>query len=132
MKYLKTISLYGMAIRSSSPRSWSWHASGFCRFGNRLREGILNSGQNIFFDNEPYSTRRKIPNYHNEQLSADENRYTMKVKYFRTEFTIIVWDGIIGIHIVGPVILPHELMQQIYFQNLQNMWPTLTIRYNVV
>ena len=80
---------------------------------------------NILVTDEACFTRNGIMNFHNTHTWAVENPKTIQQRAFQHRFSINVWAGIIGDHLVGPFVLPDRLTGRTYERFLQDDLPTL-------
>lgn len=65
-----------------------------------------NWNRNILWTDECTFTRRGLFNQHNRHMWAHENPFLMEEDSFQHRFSLNVWAGIIGSHVLGPVFLP--------------------------
>lgn len=79
----------------------------------------------ILFTDEATFTRRGIANYHNYHIWADENPHQTRNARFQEEFSINVWLGICGDHLIGPHLLPSRLSGVSFLSFLENDLPGL-------
>lgn len=79
----------------------------------------------ILATDEACFTRNGVVNFHNLHSWCDENPHNVRRNNFQHRFAINVWCGIVGDHVVGPVVLPPRLTGHIYLQFLQNTLPGL-------
>ncbi|KAJ8724058.1 hypothetical protein PYW07_008038 [Mythimna separata] len=90
----------------------------FCRW-------LLENWQrNIIWTDESTFTRVGIYNQHNMHLWRHENPHACRVDSFQHRFSVNVWAGVVGTHILGPVFLP-RLTGDTYLHFLQEILPQL-------
>lgn len=102
----------------------------------------VNENQNflatILSTDEKGFAREGTFNAFNSHVWADENPHAMHFRGYQQKFRLNVWAGIIGNHLVGPVILPgnlngpgylhflqttlEDLLDELPVARLQNMW----------
>ncbi|KAJ1530269.1 hypothetical protein ONE63_005191 [Megalurothrips usitatus] len=58
-------------------------------------------------------------NAHNNHYWAEENPHAMHTRGYQRKFRVNVWAGIVGNHLLGPVILPGNLNGPMYLEFLQ-------------
>lgn len=97
----------------------------FCNWLEEQRASVENFEQKILFTDEAGFTRNGIFNFHNNHEWTDENPHAMVQKAHQQQFSLNVWAGIIGGHLIGPVFLPQRLNGQIYTNFLGNELPQL-------
>lgn len=97
----------------------------FCRW-------LLNEHNNdstflsrVLFTDEATFTRRGMLNTRNSHTWSDENPHVAKTTHFQHEFSVNVWCGIIGDHLLGPYELPTRLNAESYLNFLEHVLPTL-------
>lgn len=74
----------------------------FCRwYLDRLRENPHFASQILFTDEANFS-RNAIMNFHNNHHWADENPHAITERHFQEQFSLNVWVGILGDHLIGP------------------------------
>lgn len=73
---------------------------------------------NILWTDEAAFTRIGLYNIHNQHWWATENPRLVRESHFQTRFSLNVWAGVIGHHILGPVFLPPRLTGQVYLDFL--------------
>lgn len=79
----------------------------------------------ILFTDEANFSRNSIINFHNNHIWALENPHGIVETRFQENFSLNVWGGIIGGHLIGPVFLPGRLTGQSYRYFLQHELPLL-------
>lgn len=97
----------------------------FCRFIQERRAEDIHFHNKILFTDEACFTKRGVTNSHNEHVYADENPHAIRQRHFQKEFQLNVWAGIIGEHLIGPVVLPARLNGEMYLNFLQETLPDL-------
>lgn len=99
----------------------------FCRF--LLNADIEDSWflKSILWTDESQFTREGITNFHNLHKWADKgaNPHWKKQVSFQRKFSVNVWAGVIGRHLIGPHFLPETLNGDNYLEFLQNELPNL-------
>ena len=79
----------------------------------------------ILFTDEATFAREGPFNTHNTHTWAHENPCAIKQRAHQVRFSVNVWAGIIGDHLIGPHLLPQTLNGAIYTQFLEETLPTL-------
>lgn len=81
----------------------------------------------ILFTDEACFGRDGITNMRNSHVWSpmEENPHATYETHFQTRFSVNVWCGIIGNHLVGPFVLEHRLTGQLYLNFLQETLPLL-------
>lgn len=74
----------------------------------------------ILFTDEANFSRNAIMNFHNNHIWALENPHEIVETHFQEQFSLNVWGGIIGDHLIGPVFLPGRLTGELYRYFLQH------------
>lgn len=64
-------------------------------------------------------------NLHNEHYWSDENPHGIIERGFQNRFSVNVWAGIVGDHLIGPHFFPQRLNGEIYLDFLRNRLPIL-------
>lgn len=103
-------------------------------FGNRVmfcnwyirkcEEDELFSGS-ILFSDESLFTREGLFNSHNNHVWNNDNPHAKFIRSFQNRFSLNVWGGIIGDHLLGPYFLPARLNGASYLQFLEDTLPEL-------
>lgn len=81
--------------------------------------------QQVLFTDEANFSRDKIRNFHNNHLWSDENPQAIMERHHQHTFSVNVWVGVVGDHLIGPFFLPLRLNGQTYLDFLQEELPTL-------
>ena len=79
----------------------------------------------ILFTDEVQFTRDAIMNFHNNHIWADENPHAIVQSRHQQTFSVNVWGGIVGDHLLGPFFLPRILNGENYLHFLQHDLPGL-------
>lgn len=79
----------------------------------------------ILMTDECCFTRNGIINFHNTHVWADENPHAIRRHNFQHRFSINVWVGVIGDHLIGPYVLPMRLNGEAYLNFLTDQLPLL-------
>lgn len=79
----------------------------------------------ILFTDEANFSRNSIINFHNNHIWAEENPHGIVETHFQEQFSLNVWGGIIGDHLIGPFFLPGRLTGHSYRHFLQHELPLL-------
>lgn len=79
----------------------------------------------ILFTDECCFARDGYFNFHNSHIWAADNPHATHVDGNQHKFSVNMWAGIIGDHLLGPVELPARLNGQAYLYFLQNTLPVL-------
>lgn len=85
---------------------------------------LENWQRNVIWTDESTFTRVGMYNQHNTHLWMHENPHASRAASFQHRYSVNVWAGIIGAHILGPVFLP-RLTGETYLTFLQETLPTL-------
>lgn len=85
---------------------------------------LENWQRNIIWTDESTFTRVGMYNQHNTHLWMHENPHACRVDSFQHRFSVNVWAGVIGTHILGPVFL-QRLTGDAYLLFLRETLPTL-------
>ena len=72
-----------------------------------------------------YSTRDDIFNSRNSHVWAEENPHEIIQKRNKNRFSVNVWAGVLGNHVIGPYILPNRLNSPTYLVFLRDILPDL-------
>ncbi|KAL7640497.1 UNVERIFIED_CONTAM: hypothetical protein RMT77_008772 [Armadillidium vulgare] len=75
----------------------------------------------VFFIDEANFSRDAISNFHNNHIWAGENPHAIVESRHQHQFSLNVWVGIVGDHLIGPFFLPARLTGDVYRHDL----PTL-------
>lgn len=87
--------------------------------------GMENFAWNVLFSDESQFTRDGINNFHNTHLWDVENPYGIIEAGHQQRFSVNVWAGLVGEHLLGPVFLPPRLNGHSYSNFLPNDLPNL-------
>lgn len=97
----------------------------FCRWllrQHRLDPTFVNR---ILVTDEACFTRNGVYNSHNAHIWAEENPHAIRQVHFQQRFSVNVWAGMIGDHLIGPFVLPERLTGVTYLRFLQDDLPIL-------
>ena len=88
-----------------------------------LQKNTLNPdfGSTVLFTDECTFTCDGTFNTHNSHQWADVNPYASSTHAYQRRFSINVWAGIIGDHLLGPYLLPERLNGKKYLTFLQQV-----------
>lgn len=81
--------------------------------------------EQVLFTDEANFSRDAITNYHNNHIWAEENPHAIVEGRHQEQFSLNVWVGIIGDHLIGPHFLPPRLNGDTYSHFLQEELPVL-------
>lgn len=95
---------------------------GFCQW---FISQPLDFGWNVLFTDEAQFTRDGINNFHNTHLWLQENPHAVVQNRHQRHFSLNVWAGIVGDHLLGPVFLPPILNGATYRNFLLDSLPLL-------
>ncbi|KAK3882488.1 hypothetical protein Pcinc_013131 [Petrolisthes cinctipes] len=97
----------------------------FCRW--LLTQERENNGfvAEVLFSDEANFTRNGMVNQHNTHTWAAENPHATTTRGHQERFSINVWAGILGDHLIGPFMLPQRLTANVYTRFLQDDLPIL-------
>lgn len=92
-----------------------------------LQKNTLNPdfGATVLFTDECTFTRDGTFNTHNSHQWADVNPHASSTHAYQRRFSINVWAGIIGDHLLGPYLLPERLDGKKYLTFLQQVLPEM-------
>lgn len=79
----------------------------------------------IMFTDEATFTREGVFNSHNTHMWSEENPHATRTHAAQQRFSVNVWAGIVGNHLVGPYLLPQRLTGANYLCFLQEVLPQL-------
>ena len=79
----------------------------------------------MLFTDDAYFTHDRYFNSRNSHIWDYENPHAIAVRNHQQRFAVNMWAGIVGIHLLGPVILPARLTGAAYLQFLQTALPDL-------
>lgn len=79
----------------------------------------------VLFTDEASFSRDAISNFHNTHIWADENPHAIVESRHQHQFSVNVWVGIVGEHLLGPFFLPARLTGDVYRHFLEHDLPTL-------
>lgn len=85
----------------------------------------------VLFTDEATFTREGIFNSHNTHEWSLENPHAIRTHAAQVRFSINVWAGILGNHLIGPYLLPQRLTGATYLVFLQQVLPQLLDEANV-
>lgn len=99
----------------------------FCSWLMRQRRLIHLFCDRILWTDEANFNRTGITNFRNlhKWMPKDENPFAVRPASFQVEFSINVWAGMIGDHLIGPFVLPSRLSGPAYLTFLQEDFPGL-------
>lgn len=81
--------------------------------------------QSILYTDEAGFGRNLVFNCHNSHFWADENPHATIATRHQRQFHINIWAGIIGSHLLGPIVLPPRLNGQLYHEFLLEQLPLI-------
>lgn len=81
--------------------------------------------QKVLFTDEASFSKVAIINFHNNHIWADENPHALVEAHHQEQFSLNVWIGIIGNHLIGPHFLPPRLNGNTYTHFLREELPML-------
>ncbi|GFW85226.1 DUF4817 domain-containing protein [Trichonephila clavipes] len=79
----------------------------------------------VLFSDEASFTREGIFNTHNDHIWAVENPHAIRRRAAQIRFSVNVWAGIMGDHLIGPYLFPCRLTRLNYVLFLQQVLPQL-------
>ncbi|GBL99248.1 hypothetical protein AVEN_177293-1 [Araneus ventricosus] len=79
----------------------------------------------VLFTDEASFTREGIFNTHNAHFWVVENPHATRPRADQSRFSVNVWAGIEGDHLIGPYLMPFRLTGSNYFICLQQVLPQL-------
>lgn len=97
----------------------------FCRWAdNCIRRDPYFFDRVLFSDEAKFNNMGDV-NLHNAHYYADENPHWQRDHRPQRQWSLNVWAGIVGEHIVGPIFYDQNLNGQLYLDILQNRVPPL-------
>lgn len=97
--------------------SWRSSKTWFCRI---ILQKPLDFTRKVLFTDESCFTRHGVLNFRNQHLWSDENSHAVVNGRYQYNFSINIWAGIIGNHLIEPFELPNRLNGPAYLNFLQN------------
>ena len=97
----------------------------FCQWLLQKTAQNPNFKAKILFTDEASFSREAIRNFHNNHLWDFKNPHAIGEGGFQQQFSVNVWAGIIGDHLIGPHFLPPRLNGDTYRQFLEEILPGL-------
>lgn len=97
----------------------------FCTLATQEQQARPNFLNSVLVSDEKGFSREGTFNHHNNHFYAEENPHLPHVRGYQTKFSVNVWCGILGDHLLGPYILPERLNAQRYLVFLQEVLPEL-------
>ncbi|GFV86692.1 uncharacterized protein TNCV_3137191, partial [Trichonephila clavipes] len=79
----------------------------------------------LFSDEASFTSGRNFINTHNDHIWAVENPHAIRRRAAQIRFSVNVWAGIMGDHLIGPYLLPCRLTGLNYLLFLQQILPQL-------
>lgn len=77
----------------------------------------------VLFTDEASFSRNAIINFHNNHIWAEDNPNAIVENHFQVQFSLNIWVGIIGDHLIGPCVLPQRLNGEDYRRFLEHELP---------
>ena len=97
----------------------------FCRWLQQTCAANPDFLRNVLFTDEAGFTRDGIVNFHNTHVWAYENPHATVESRHQQRFSLNVWAGLVGDHLIGPYVLPNRLNGQAYLTFLRDDLPDL-------
>jgi Transposase. len=97
----------------------------YCRWFLQKTAQNPNFTSKILFTDEATFSRDAIINFHNNHFWNYENPHVIGERGFQQQFSVNVWAGVIGDHVIGPHFLPPRLNGETYRQFLAETLPGL-------
>lgn len=91
----------------------------FCNWVLQKNVDDPNFIHNLMCTDEATFTKDGIFNMHNTHVWSDENPHAVREMHSQNRFSLNVWAGIYGEHLVGPYILPPRLTGESYLHFLE-------------
>lgn len=102
----------------------------FCNWmTNKIRE-IPHFFNNILFSDEASFKSNGIVGRHNMHFYSTENPHWVRLIDYQRYWSLNVWAGIVGSHIIGPYFFDNRLSGEIYVNFLRNDLPQLLQQIN--
>lgn len=79
----------------------------------------------VLFTDEAMFTQEGIFNSHNTHYWAHENPHRTRPHAYQTRFSVNVWAGLLGEHLIGPYLIPDRLTGNTYLNFLRHVLPEL-------
>lgn len=95
-------------VQALLPRDFPQRVA-YCNWVSEQRAVFPEFLSQILFTDEAKFSRNAITNYHNNHTWCEENPHVVREQHFQYEFSVNVWVGIIGDHLIGPHFLPYRL-----------------------
>ena len=97
----------------------------FCNWLDQMIRRKQDFTNHILFTDESTFDRNGIINSHNMHYWSEENPHLIKKTKHQIKFSLNVWCGILGGHLIGPVFLPSRLTGNDYLEFLASTLPEL-------
>ena len=97
----------------------------FCQWLLNEDEQNPDTLKRILWTDESTFTREGVFNTRNSHVWSYDNPHATTIRSFQAQWTLNVWAGIIGDHILGPFFLPARLTGEAYLNFLENDLPIL-------
>lgn len=81
--------------------------------------------EKVLFTDEASFSREGIFNSRTSHVWAEDNPHATFIRGYQEKFSVNVWAGIIGDHLIGPYILPNRLNAPVYLVFLRDILPEL-------
>lgn len=95
----------------------------FCKWFLQKMETQPDFPNLVLFSDEATFTREGVFNSHNSHCWAHTNPHMIRQHAHQTQFSVNVWAGIIGNHLIGPCLFPNRLDGRSYFNFVQEILP---------
>ena len=79
----------------------------------------------VFFTDEATFTRKGTVSSHNNHVWYTENSHGTRIRAAEVRFSVNVWAGIVGNHLIWPYLLPERLTGWNYLISLQLVLPQI-------
>lgn len=89
-----------------------------------LRENPLLAGEILFSDEAMFRSNGAV-NRHNMHYYATENPHWVRNLNYQNQWSINVWGGILGTHVIGPYFFDNRLTGERYLQFIRDELPVL-------
>lgn len=97
----------------------------FCNWFLEMANQDRNFLPSVLFTDEAGFSRDGIFNFHNTHCWAEENPHLIHQSRHQRKFSVNVWAGIIGDHLIGPYFFEGALTGQFYANFLEHELPQL-------
>lgn len=117
-------SYHNQRVHALLPRNFPLRLN-FCQsFLQNLAENPVFGAMALFTDETNFS-KNAIRNFCNQHFWAEDNSHAITEHNYQEQFSVNVWAGIIGDHLIGPFLPPRRLNGENYCRFLEDNLPEL-------